>query len=355
MIAAGTSAIVIVLTWLCYLLGFLPGYAALQGAALIVFLIGFFFTLFWTGLNLKFKDPSLTAAQMVSAALTSIYIAYFAGPARSLYVVVLIMIFVFGIFRLTSREFLRLGALIVGAYAVMLILLARQVPAQEMRLDILYFLSLMMVLPWFAMMGGYIGRLRRRLRASIADLELSQELAARDELTGVFNRRYLMAGLHKEQNRNERSATPFSICLMDLDRFKQVNDSLGHAAGDVVLKTLAQTLASEVRSTDYFGRFGGEEFLLVLSQTTLSGACADAERIRREVEQVSYPGLSASFRVTVSIGVTQYRPRESIADTLARADVALYQAKTDGRNRVVCDASPTTGRGRPNRQFSDHM
>jgi diguanylate cyclase (GGDEF)-like protein len=195
------------------------------------------------------------------------------------------------------------------------------------------------VLPWFAVMGGYVNRLRDRLFDSNRELRRAfdqiEELAIRDELTSAFNRRFLMETLSRERSRAVRQNEPFSICLVDIDNFKAINDTYGHATGDAVLKHFAVLAPRGLRGIDTFGRFGGEEFLLALPGTERQGALAVAERMRVAIERAVFPGLPEERRVTVSAGVATYVPGEDTGALLARADKALYQAKGAGRNTVV--------------------
>jgi len=187
-------------------------------------------------------------------------------------------------------------------------------------------------------MGGYVNRLRMRLSDSHRDLKRAfdriEQLAVRDALTGSYNRRFLMDCLAGERSRAERLNTAFSVCLVDLDHFKGINDNFGHAAGDAVLKELPALAAAGLRAIDVFGRFGGEEFLMVLPGAALEGARAAAERVRRAIEAAPFPAASEQ-RVTVTIGVAQHGKGEDVAALLARADRALYAGKAAGRNRVV--------------------
>jgi diguanylate cyclase (GGDEF)-like protein len=124
------------------------------------------------------------------------------------------------------------------------------------------------------------------------------------------------------------------VCLIDIDRFKAINDTLGHAAGDAVLRGLAKVASTALRTIDVIGRFGGEEFLLVLPGTPLAGAAAAAERLRAGVESARYETLGER-NVTATFGVAEHARGEEIAALLARADRALYAGKAAGRNRVV--------------------
>lgn len=124
--------------------------------------------------------------------------------------------------------------------------------------------------------------------------------------------------------------------MIDLDHFKRYNDEFDHLTGDHVLRTFAQALQSGLRTTDLFGRYGGEEFVQILRHTTLTGAMAEAERLRERVGALDIPISRSIGPLTISIGVAQYNPGETIVQTFARADEALYKAKQRGRNRAEC-------------------
>jgi diguanylate cyclase (GGDEF)-like protein len=172
-------------------------------------------------------------------------------------------------------------------------------------------------------------------------LDFIKELAIRDELTGSHNRRHVMKLVEDERmNTHGQANTTFSLCLLDIDHFKRINDTWGHAAGDLVLREFAQCVQKQLRDADSFGRYGGEEFLLVLPRTPQDEAHAFAERVRQAVQQLRFGSIAAKLEVTVSIGVAEFRPGESIGQTIARADEALYQAKTGARNRVVSYGQP---------------
>jgi len=166
-----------------------------------------------------------------------------------------------------------------------------------------------------------------------------QSLVTRDELTGVFNRRRLVEVLDAEAARRERHDVPLAVCLIDLDHFKRVNDTLGHAAGDAVLRECARAIERSRRPTDVFGRYGGEEFMLVLPHEDVAGARQVAERVRATIAGLQFPGLPDDWRVTVSIGVAGHARGTHWQDMVNRADAALYRAKAGGRDRVEVDAA----------------
>jgi len=178
---------------------------------------------------------------------------------------------------------------------------------------------------------------RQQYEAQTHAFELRKDLihnALVDQLTGVANRRHFFQSAEAEFERFIRYKRPFSLLMLDLDHFKNVNDLFGHPVGDKVLKDLAATINQCKRDTDIFGRLGGEEFALLLPETGLSGATDIAVRLRRACHSVVLPEAS-SRRITISIGVTQVRNGDENFDAvLARADETLYRAKNNGRDRV---------------------
>lgn len=166
--------------------------------------------------------------------------------------------------------------------------------------------------------------------------EVIRELAIRDPLTGIFIRRYVWERMEREAIRARSDASPFHVCLIDLDHFKLINNTFGHAAGDIVLQTVAKAIEREVREEDCFGRYGGEEFILLLRSSRAFNPEAFAERIRQRIASLRIPDAPQLEQVTVSIGVARFHLEDGFAKTISRADQALYKAKASGRNRVVC-------------------
>jgi len=162
-----------------------------------------------------------------------------------------------------------------------------------------------------------------------------EELAELDELTGSFNRRCIMQKMDGEIARAHRCKSPCSIALIDLDWFKRVNDAYGHPTGDEVLRTFAITVFANIRQIDKFGRYGGEEFLLVLPDTSEEGAMRILDRLRAIISDLDWSAFSPGMQVTISAGVATLRPNETSDIFLARADSALYAAKAGGRNRIA--------------------
>lgn len=161
------------------------------------------------------------------------------------------------------------------------------------------------------------------------------ELATRDPLTGVMNARAYYAACDQQIRLGQRHGRPFSVLFVDLDHFKRINDTLGHAAGDEVLRTVAQTLRQSVRGSDLLGRIGGEEFSVFLPETDLNGATQLAEGLRSAIEACRPMVGNEGIQITASIGVATSRaPTATLQTIQERADAAMYRAKQAGRNRV---------------------
>ena len=338
LIAAGTSVLVCLTLILFAFWHLVPWRAALHGSLAIAVLLVLFYLVFRTGFNLRFSDPSLTTEQATAAIVTQAYIMYHAGPARPAFIVFYLMTMLFGVLRLTGRRLMLLAVIALAAHGTMLALLLAHDPGMDKRALLTEFLLLLVVLPWFAAMGGYVNRLRLRLSDSHRSLKTAfdriEQLAVRDELTGLYNRRFLMECLVRERSRAERLGAPFSVCLIDLDHFKSINDTLGHGAGDALLRELPKLARAALRTMDIAGRWGGEEFLLVLPGTPLEGAAALGGRLRAAIERARFDALGER-QVTATLGVAEYARGEEISALLARADRALYAGKAGGRNQVV--------------------
>ena len=166
-------------------------------------------------------------------------------------------------------------------------------------------------------------------------LKVINELAIRDELTGSHNRRHLLKLVESAKDRTALLGGRFCLCLLDIDFFKRINDTYGHNAGDTVLRQFALTIQAKIRDGDSFGRYGGEEFLLMLRDTGEHDAVVLSERVRVAIERLVFADISPHLHMTVSIGIAEFRTGESIGQTVARADEALYAAKSAGRNQIM--------------------
>ncbi len=182
---------------------------------------------------------------------------------------------------------------------------------------------------------GYIFRNFNQL-LDIAERLLTEKdyLAFTDSLTGISNRLQFSKVLRDEIDRKRRTETPMALILVDVDHFKHINDTYGHNAGDEALRTLTDLISSGIRHTDFFARWGGEEFVLLLRDDDCHVALTTAEKLRNQIASADFPAIG---RVTCSFGVTAWEPGDTPASFVARADKALYASKRAGRNRVTCE------------------
>ena len=324
--AAGLANAVHVRVWtVCSVLGLIVVYAAIR-----------------SGWSRRFKDPALTLAQILYAITCCVAAFVIAGPARGVTLPILAIILMFGIFGLTTRQMLGVLVYSLVAFGVASgVVAARDEPDYPTVVAAAYVGMVVVVLLSSTFLTTRVQSTREHLRRQKAELaralEQIRQLATHDDLTGLLNRRAMLDRMQLEQHRSLRSGSPLLIAQLDIDHFKAVNDTHGHAAGDLVLQSFADTVRRNVRDTDVLARWGGEEFVLLLCDTPAADAVALMERLRQAVQamQVPVPQGGQPITVTVSIGLARHAPADPLAGTLERADRALYAAKAGGRNRVV--------------------
>lgn len=318
---------------------------ALIGTAMLA-TQGIFYALIRSGLNLRLGDPSLTVPQILVGLAWALLLVALSREIRGVMLTVYMITLLFGIFALDKRRFLVTGLVAYVGYVVLVLV----EHAQDLGFftNGYYVVSVIVlggVLLWTTMFGSYVSNLRYKLQARNEELEAvlvrMRELADRDDLTGLSNRRVIMEMLRRLTARAERTREPFSVCIIDLDKFKDVNDAHGHLTGDRVLAEFSRAMAEELRDMDLlarsdpaFGRYGGEEFILLLPGTDLDGARRCAERLRIRQEGRMRDASPALPGCTLSAGVAEYVAGENIESLLRRADQALYAAKHAGRNQV---------------------
>ena len=340
LLASIASLLHLLLCWLAYASGHMR-LDLLGMLALNLLVIGSFagFLLFtWFNLNLHFRDPSLTLPQMAWAIVLIFISAYYAEGLRSLFLMMVLVVLMFGAFRLQLGGFVRVGVFTLLCYAVLLWLMLRSGQTVDWQDELMHGLEFFVLLFGVSLLGLEMSGLRQVLQTRNHDLRLAmeriQQLAITDELTGLYNRRFVKELVAQQKALADRGNYQLVLCLVDLDYFKAVNDQYGHAGGDAVLRQLGALLKSLVRDVDFAARMGGEEFLLVLSRTDTAGARQMLQRLRLAMAQQEWaqcPGL----RLTLSLGMSAYRPEEDWQDCLQRADDALYRAKHAGRDQLV--------------------
>jgi diguanylate cyclase (GGDEF)-like protein len=301
----------------------------------------FFMVLSETGVNDRFKDHFLTLFQVAGHVAIQLTFLLAAPEIGFSFISVLFVIFGFGALQMTSRQ--ATTAWTLTAMGLVPIFLFTRIPVGlPVGTDIERFAAMLcfvLTIGQCAFVGLYGSTLRKALYERSVELKKAnkriEELAELDELTGSFNRRCIMRTLDDEIARAHRGKTPCSIALIDLDWFKRVNDTYGHPTGDEVLRTFAITVFANIRNIDRFGRYGGEEFLLLLPDTPDAAAAHILERLRTIIADLDWSAFSPGMRITISAGVATLRPDETPDAFLARADSALYTAKARGRDRIA--------------------
>ena len=320
--------------------GTVPLYIALAYGAAAALICAVAWLAYARGWNLRFRDPNLTTPLMLVAIVLQLGIAVAAPQLAFPFLANLFTVFAFGMLWLTLANAVAVWSIGVFSAGVVFYMVGSRfaVPSGSGAEVFLTWLYFALILGRCLLVSVAANETRERLadsRRKLADtLDQVQRLASRDELT-----RALIAALESERSRAERSGAPFCIAMIDLDHFKRVNDTYGHAAGDAVLRAFADTVHEAMRMTDVFGRYGGEEFLMILVGTPPQTALEAVERIRLAVEARDWRALAPDARVTISAGIAGFRKGETVEQLLHRADQALYQAKNTGRNRTVVEGT----------------
>jgi len=294
------------------------------------------------GINDRFKDHYMVAPQSAANMIIMVVFTYIAPQVGVMFLCSLFTVFSFASLRSTPGQ----TAIIWTAMALglaYLFLLTDKPIAMPHGSHIERFATMLvftLTIGRCMFLGIFSSALKHSLYQSGLKLKEAykriEELAELDELTGAFNRRCIMRMLDEEIARASRSASPCSVALIDLDHFKRVNDTYGHPVGDEVLRTFAITMFANIRSVDRFGRYGGEEFLLLLPDMPHDGAARALDRLRAIVADLDWSAFSPGMQMTLSAGVATLKPGETTDSFLARTDSALYAAKAQGRNRIAC-------------------
>lgn len=340
-------------TWLTYgfvdvilvvsaMLGLMPAWAGVAQIACHWVGMAVFYTLLRGGYTLHRRDPSLAFEQLLFG-VSAIVLSYALSPmARGAALQLLCLALVFDMQRLSSRQ---LATAAWGAVALLLVTLLLSWLLRHddfnLRREVLNLLMAGVQLPALSLIARDVRGMRARQLQQRVDLQETLErletLSQRDALTGLFNRHHMSVLLDQEIKRFQRQGRPFSLALIDIDLFKQINDRFGHAVGDGALQTFARLAKEELPAADAVARWGGEEFLILVPEHTVYEAMAIVEQLRQRIEAHDWTGISPGLALRFSAGVTEHtRSNDSIDHTLERADQALYQAKAHGRNQVRC-------------------
>jgi diguanylate cyclase (GGDEF)-like protein len=294
-----------------------------------------------TRLNDRFKEHTFVLQQTGVSLAIMLLFAYLAPEVGILFVCSIFLVFTFAALRSNLRHAL-LGWISASLGLAVLFCFTDRPIAMPIGTALERFAT-MLVFVLVLGRGMIVGLFSSSLHDSLykRGIELReayrriQELAELDELTGALNRRSIMQSLDEEIIRTQLTEGNCTVALIDLDWFKRINDQFGHPAGDEVLRTFAITIFANIRSIDKFGRYGGEEFLLILPEATDSAAHRTVDRLRAIVAELDWIAISHGLSVTMSAGVATLRAGDTVDSILTRADAALYRAKALGRNQVI--------------------
>jgi diguanylate cyclase len=300
-----------------------------------------FIALSEAGINDRFSDHYFVVQQSMVSLAIMLAFAWLAPEVGVLFLCTLFIVFSFSALRSTPRQTAIAWTAMAFGLAALFLLTDKPIaiPHQSYLERFITMLAFTLTIGRCMFLGIFASSLRESLYKRGLQLKEAykriEELAELDELTGAFNRRCIMRMLDDEIARAQRNRTPFAVALIDLDWFKRINDAYGHPTGDEVLRTFAITIFANIRAIDRFGRYGGEEFLLILPDTTRDTAARILDRQRDIIAGLDWSAFSPGMNVTISAGVAALGPSEAADALLARADSALYKAKAQGRNRIA--------------------
>jgi diguanylate cyclase len=299
-----------------------------------------FFTLIRSGWSRRWDEPALTVPQMLFA-LTSGAVAYtLLGDGRGAVFPVVMVVLMFGMFVVSPQQMRWLSVYAVLLFGTVMALMASSNPRDyPVVIELGHFLLVATMMPAMSLLASRLSRMRHR--SNLQRAELAQALArlrehtTRDELTGLVNKRHMQELMEQEHQRCIRSGQSFCLAVLDIDRFKPVNEAHGYTVGDAVLRAVAQEALRHVRVSDMLSRWGGEEFVLMMSDTRAALARGGLERLHQKVGALRILHGTAAVGITLSCGMAEHHAGETVEQTLGRAERALQEAKAQGRDRVV--------------------
>jgi diguanylate cyclase (GGDEF)-like protein len=299
-----------------------------------------FFLIMRSALNMRFQEPSLALAQALCAQLL-VAIAYaVSGPVHPSTLILLSTVMVFGMFEMKTASVWKLMVYSIALIGIVMIWSSHHNPSiYPPRLQLIYFVMTVTVLPSISSLSIQLRRMRERLTKQKVELEEAlahiRLVATHDELTALPNRRYMLTLLAEHAGRRDRGGLEFMVALADMDHFKTINDTFGHRVGDEALICFARQARLHLRSTDIVGRWGGEEFLIILPEFPAGDPNIGIERLRGALAVTEISRSAPHIRLAFSTGITQYIAGEVIENVVERADRALYDAKAAGRNQTI--------------------
>jgi len=293
------------------------------------------------GYNLKIKDQSLLLGQILINASIQIGFIFLAPKLTILFLLALFVISGYGVLQFSLKKFTVVWLLFGLVTGIVMLLNRDQIsyPGISYFETTLVWLFFFLALRQHTLVSTQFSHLRKKiternqqLQDSLAQIEV---MASHDYLTGAFNRRSMIEKLENELKRSERTKEDFCFAMLDLDHFKKINDQHGHPVGDAVLKQLSLSATQSLRTLDSFGRLGGEEFGIVLPNSSLAQGIVGLERLRHAVQVFNWNEIATDLKVTFSAGIVCFKEGDTSEALVKLADDALYRAKRDGRNKIL--------------------
>jgi diguanylate cyclase (GGDEF)-like protein len=309
-----------------------------------------FYAFMRAGYNKRFEsDPSLLRVQLALGVVFTMWAFAALGPGATAVLMCIASQIVYSMFALPPRQvnwFIGLTLLGVGlTMAVCHFINPVRYPGD---VQVMAFLYACLVYQVIGSLATRITSMNEKMRANGRALQEAlakvKELATRDDLTRLYNRRHMTELMVIEQRQHQRSGAPLTIALMDIDLFKSINDRHGHAAGDEVLKRFAQITQEVLRSTDLLARWGGEEFLVMFVETDTAEALNAMQRLQVRLSATSFDDVAPGLHVSFSGGITAVAPDDTLEAAVERADQSMYQAKTQGRHHSLVAEQPRRAR-----------
>src|SRR5258708_8420686 len=273
------------------------------------------------------------------------YVVYHLDRERGLVLMLCLVVLSFGAFRFDTREFLNAAGVVLAGYALVInLLMWQKAESIDVSVEAFRWTLLASVLPWFAVVVGRIIELRHRLQRTNGELsravETIHEIATHDSLTGLPNRTLFNETLAHALGLAQRHDRGLALFFLDLDRFKHINDTLGHGVGDRVLQEVARRLRGAVRSSDFVARLGGDEFVILIEEFEDSAVLADVATKVIAALEPTFTTDGRELLLSASVGACTYPcDGRSAQELLSNADIAMYRAKELGRNRFCSDSA----------------
>jgi diguanylate cyclase (GGDEF)-like protein len=338
-LAASSYALGLALLWAAYAIGFIHAGPALLLSAAMIGVNAALYAAFLSGANLRFADPSLTKLQLYVAVTVLMVALYEVDVGRGISLGMCFLVLLFGVFRLTTRELIGVALYTLAGYALVINLLMRWRPwaIASVQQEWFNWLLLAATLPWFGLIGGRIRALRERLRQRTRELEQAigtiHAMATRDEVTGLHNRAFFTESLSHALAQAERHARGLALLFIDVDRFKTINDTLGHGVGDQALRRIGERVRGCVRGSDIVARLGGDEFVALIESVRAAEPIGEVAQkiIDMVAEPLTLEGRELTLSVSIGIALMPADGRDAQA-LMRNADIAMYRAKAQGRN-----------------------